>query len=57
MKIVNALADCSDAATSGDVPAWAAAAARPSPIREISKPTQVETNTMAATGAAVESTM
>ena len=55
--MVNALAEPRAAASSGAVPACAAAAARPSPIKEISNPTQVDTNTIAATGAAVESTM
>jgi hypothetical protein len=57
MKMVNAFADSSAAATSGAVPGWAAAAASPSAMSEISNPTHVDTNTIAATGAAVESTM
>ena len=36
---------------------WATPIARLSAMRLISKPTQVDTNTMADTGAAVESTM
>ncbi len=57
MKTLNAFASASSRDSAGLLVATAAEAARsPSAIREISYPTQVDTNMMLATGAEVEST-
>ena len=52
---VNGLAVASAFESAGSA-VCSAAIFRPSPMSEISKPTQVDTNTIVTTGAAVEST-